>query len=78
MIAYYKMNKNLIWVEIPGWYDGIAYWMDNSGNRYATDKNRTPIWKNEVCRYGKVYEVEFLDERGTEYKIISQRDLHSK
>lgn len=66
---------NLTWVEIPGWYDWVAYYVDSNWNRYATDKNYTPIWKDEVCRYGKVYRVKFLDDRGIKYKVLSVREL---
>lgn len=66
---------NLTGVEIPGWYDWIAYYVDSNGNRYATDKNHTPIERDEVCRYGKVYKVKFYDERWIKYKVLSIRNL---
>ena len=66
---------NLTWVEIPGWYDWVAYYIDDDGNRYATNKEHTPIEKDEVCKFGKIYKVKFLDERGIKYKILSIRNL---
>lgn len=65
----------MIWVEIPGRYDWVAFYQDEDWNRYATDKNHTPIWKDEVCRLGKIYRVKFLDKRGIKYKILSVRDM---
>lgn len=69
---------NLTGVEIPGWYDWITYYTDCNWNRYATDKNYTPIWKDEVCRYGKVYKVKFYDDWWIKYKILSVRNLNEK
>jgi hypothetical protein len=66
----------MIWVEIPGRYDWVAYYVDEDWNRYAPNKNRTPIWRDEVCKLGKVYKVKFIDRRGIKYKILSSRDLN--
>ena len=65
----------MIWVEIPGRYDWVAFYMDNDWNRYATDIKRTPIARDEVCRYGKVYKVKFLDEWWIKYKVLGERYL---
>lgn len=63
---------NIIWVEIPGRYDWIAYYLNQeTWQRYS--RKGYPIENDEVCRYGNIYKVEFLDERWTEYKILSSR-----
>lgn len=68
-------NMNLIGIEIPGWYDWIAYYLDEkTWQRYARDE-KTPIWKDEVCRYNKIYRVKFYDKWWIKYKILSFRDL---
>ena len=66
-----EMSKDWIGVEIPWWYDWIAYYKDKEWNRYSRKWN--PIEKDEVCRYGEICKVEFYDERWCDYKILSRR-----
>lgn len=65
-------GDNIIWVELPGRYDGIAFWLDqDTWQRYS--RAWYPIENDEVCRWGKVYKVEFYDKRWCKYKILSRR-----
>lgn len=71
-IDVYNTWDNIIWIEIPGRYDGIAYRLDqNTWQRYS--RAWYPIADDEVCRYGYVYKVEFYDDRWIKYKILSRR-----
>ena len=67
-----EMSKDWIGVEIPWRYDGIAYYLnEKTWQRYS--KKGFPIGNDEVCRYWEICKVEFYDERGCNYKILSRR-----
>jgi len=59
-------------MEIPGWYDGVAYYYNiNTWQRYS--KAGYPIDNDEVCRPWEIFKVEFYDELWCDYKILSRR-----
>ena len=64
----------VIWVEIPWWYDGIAYREERNTMRRFSRVAHIEIGPDEVCRYGKIYKVKFKDVYGYEYDIIAERD----
>lgn len=69
---YAKMPEKVIGVEIPWRYDWIAFYLDEeTWQRYSRRWN--PIEKDEVCRWGNIYKVEFHDEFGCDYTILSSR-----
>lgn len=62
----------IIGVEIPWWYDWIAYYFNKeTWQRYS--RAWYPIENDEVCRYWEVFKVEFYDKRWIKYKILSRR-----
>lgn len=62
----------IIGVEISGWYDWVAYYLNQkTWQRYS--RTWLPIDIDEVCRPWGIYKVEFYDKRWTEYKILSSR-----
>lgn len=70
-----KMPKDIVGIEDRNRYDGVAYWEDKEWNRYS--RNGNPIKKNELSKYGKIYEVEQIIDGPWQfeyhYKILSVR-----
>lgn len=60
----------MIWVEVWWWYDWIAYYEDESGNRYS--RNGNPIEKDELCTPWWICKVEQAWEY--DYKVLSKRE----
>lgn len=50
----YHGNGFLVGVEMRGWYDGLAYYIDEKGNRYSL-KAKLPLEEDEACLYGDIY-----------------------
>lgn len=65
------MKQELIGVEVPWWYDGIAYRVDNNWQRYSRI-GKVPIEKDELCLPWKICKVEQIGEY--DYKILSSRE----
>lgn len=70
------MPDNVIWIEDWNWYDGVAYYLDESTwQRYS--RNWYPIANDEMCKYWKVYKVEEIVDWDWpfdyHYKIIAER-----
>ena len=53
-------NKNIIGIEDPMWYDGIAYYEDKKGNRYSRQWH--PITRNEMCKHWFIFDTIILTE----------------
>ena len=62
MMTYEKLmkNKKIIGVEDPMWYDGIAYYEDEKGNRYS--RHWHPIDRSEMCKPWFIFEVIIVTE----------------
>ncbi len=60
---------NLIWVEVRGWYDWIAYRLDKQTNQRYSTNAKIPIWENRLCKNGNIYTVEQVWEY--EYRIVN-------
>ena len=72
-----EVPKWWIGIEDPCWYDGICCWQDEEWNSYSRVA-LIPLKENEMCKYGKIYEVEqIIDWPWTynyHYKILSSRE----
>lgn len=70
------MPEEVIWVEDWNWYDWVAFFLDErTWQRYS--RNWHPIANNEMCKYGKIYEVEMIRDGDWafdyHFKILSER-----
>lgn len=64
--------SNWTGIEVLGWYDWIAYWIDDKWQRRSRVA-LIPIGENEMCKYGNIYKVSWSEEDNI-YHIISQRE----
>jgi hypothetical protein len=53
-------NKKIIGIEEPMWYDGIAYYQDEKGNRYSRHWHK--IDRSEMCKHWFIFEVIIVTE----------------
>lgn len=69
-VAIDMSMKEEIWVEVLGWYDWIAFYLDK-GKKYSRVAH-IPLEDDELCKYGKIYKVEQVWDY--DFKIISERE----
>ena len=62
--------RDLLWCEVRGWYDGIAYYVDKDGNKLSKIA-KIPIADNELCKYGFIWKVIKTDPQT--YMLLSCR-----
>lgn len=65
-----SIMDELMWWEVRGWYDGIAYWTDKYGTRLSKIA-KIPIADDEMCKYGMICKV--VKTAPYTYKVLSTR-----
>ena len=53
-------NKKIIGVEDPLWYDWIAYYQDDKGNRYSRQWHKIDKW--EMCKHWFIFDTIIITE----------------
>ena len=69
-VAIDMSMKEEIWVEVPWWYDWIAFFLDK-GKKYSRVAH-LPLEDDELCKYWRIYKVKPIGEYY--FKILSERE----
>jgi len=64
-------EKKLIAVEVRWWADAISHYIDKDWNKFSRIA-KLPMKENELCKWGKIYEVE--EYKPYYFRILSERD----
>ncbi len=64
-------EKELIAVEVRWWADAISHYIDKDWNKFSKIA-KLPMKENELCKGGKIYEVE--EYKPYYFRILSERD----
>ena len=63
--------QDRIGIEVRGRYDWISHRQDKEWKNYSRVSHK-PLAEDELCRYGKIYKVEAIDDYT--FRTLSERD----
>ena len=65
------MWTNIIWIEVPTFYDWVCYYLDKDTNKKYSPRTNKELGEDEYCKYWYIYKLKWVDEFN--YEVISKR-----